>query len=454
MSRTCLSIILAAGQGKRMKSDLPKVLHPVGGLPMVLHVAKCAKQAGSSNIAIVVGHGAQFVRQAIESADLPTTFHVQEEQLGTANAVNAARNVIDQGHDDVLVLFGDTPLIGPETLKKARDLLEQGAAICVVGFRPEDPTGYGRLLEKDGELIAIREHKDATDEEKSVGFCNGGLMAFNGRMLGQLLDRIGNDNAKGEYYLTDAVEIARSLGLPVKAIEAPHEHVLGVNTRVELAQAEAIWQNRKREAFMLAGVSMAAPETVFFHHDTQIAQGVTLEPNIFFGPGVTVGEDANIRAFSHIEGAHIGKHADVGPFARLRPGADLGPKSKVGNFCEVKNANVGEGAKINHLTYVGDADIGADTNIGAGTITCNYDGANKHRTTIGDNVFVGSNTALVAPVTLEDNTYIGSGSVITANVPSDALAIGRARQVNKEGLGKRLKEHALAAKEKLASQKS
>ena len=279
-------------------------------------------------------------------------------------------------------------------------------------------------------------------------------MAFNGRMLGQLLDRIGNDNAKGEYYLTDAVEVARSLGLPVTAIEASQEQLLGVNTRLELAQAEAIWQQRQRAKFLLSGVSMVAPDTVFFHHDTEIAADVSLEPHIFFGPGVWVDKGANIRAYSHLEGAQVGENADVGPFARLRPGANLGAQSKVGNFCEVKNANLGEGTKVNHLTYVGDADIGKNTNLGAGTITCNYDGANKHRTTIGDGVFVGSNSALVAPVTLEDNAYVGSGSVITANVPADALAIGRARQVNKEGLAKRLKEKVLALKQKREAEKS
>ncbi|MEO0543861.1 MAG: bifunctional UDP-N-acetylglucosamine diphosphorylase/glucosamine-1-phosphate N-acetyltransferase GlmU [Pseudomonadota bacterium] len=453
MSRSCLSIILAAGQGTRMKSDLPKVLHPVGGLPMVVHVAECAKNTGTNDIAIVVGHGSEDVQQAVTLSGATATFHHQAEQLGTAHAVSAARDSIDKGYDDVLVLFGDTPLIEAETLLAARKELENGADICVVGFKPDDPTGYGRLLEDGDELVAIREHKDASPRELKVGFCNGGIMAFNGHMLGQLLDRIGNDNAKAEYYLTDAVEIARSLGLPRKAIEAPVDNVLGVNTRVELARAEAIWQERRRNHFLRAGVSMIAPETVYFHHDTQIEAGAELEPNIFFGPRVGVEKGAKIRAYSHIEGAHIGQNAEVGPFARLRPGAELSTGSKVGNFCEVKNASVGEGSKINHLTYIGDAKIGTNSNIGAGTITCNYDGANKHQTTIGDNVFVGSNSALVAPVTLEDNAYIGSGSVITANVPADALAISRAHQVTKEGLAKRLKEKVLALKEKRKNEK-
>ncbi|MEL6437375.1 MAG: NTP transferase domain-containing protein, partial [Pseudomonadota bacterium] len=305
MSRSCLTIILAAGQGTRMKSNVPKVLHPVGGLPMVAHVSRCADMAGSSATAIVIGHGGDLVRDTLAKAGVDATFHVQEKQMGTADAVNAARVAIDKGYDDVLVLFGDTPLVLPETLEKARAELAAGSAVCVVGFRPADPTGYGRLLEADGQLIAIREHKDATEDERKVTFCNGGLMAFNGSMIGKLIDRIGNDNAKGEFYMTDAVEVARSLGLTVTAIEAPEEHVLGVNTRVELAQAESLWQERQRRTMMLAGVSMQAPETVFLHHDTHLAPGVVLEPQVFFGPDVSVGAGTRIRAYSHLEGAKI-----------------------------------------------------------------------------------------------------------------------------------------------------
>ncbi|MEN0000940.1 MAG: bifunctional UDP-N-acetylglucosamine diphosphorylase/glucosamine-1-phosphate N-acetyltransferase GlmU [Pseudomonadota bacterium] len=449
MERTCLTIILAAGQGTRMKSDLPKVLHPIAGMPMVGHVAKCAVEAGANHLAVVVGHGADQVKASFTGADQNMSFHVQSEQRGTADAVNAARAAIDEGHDDVLVLFGDTPLVQPDTLNRARATIASGAAVCVVGFRPDDPTGYGRLLQdSDGNLIAIREHKDATHEERSVDFCNGGLMAFDGRKIGTILDQIGNDNAKGEFYLTGAVEIARGLGLSVTAIEAPEEHVLGVNNRVELSQAEAIWQERRRKHFMLEGVAMAAPETVFFQHDTSIATDVSLEPHVVFGPGVTIETGARIRAYCHLEGAHIGEGAEIGPFARLRPGTQLAGNTKIGNFCEIKNAEIGQGAKVNHLTYIGDAEIGRASNIGAGTITCNYDGANKHRTVIGENVFVGSNSALVAPVTLSDNAYVGSGSVITEDVPSDALAISRAKQVNKPGLAKRLRERIAALKAK------
>lgn len=446
MARSCLTIILAAGAGTRMKSALPKVLHPVAGLPMVAHVTGCARAAGSEALAIVVGHGADRVRETLSALEGQARFFTQHEQLGTANAVSAALPVIEEGFDDVLVLFGDTPLVTPDTLGAARAGLADCADLVVVGFRPADPHGYGRLIEQDGQLVAIREHKDATDEERAIGFCNGGLMAFGGTHLAGLLDAIGNDNAKGEYYLTDAVQIARERGLTVRAIEAPVEDVLGINTMAELAEAEAIWQARRRRGLMLGGVTMAAPETVFLSHDTQIATGVTLEPNVWFGPGVTVASGTRIRAFSHIEGARIAENAEIGPFARLRPGTRLGAKTKVGNFVETKNAAIADGAKVNHLTYMGDATVGAGANIGAGTITCNYDGFSKHHTTIGAGAFVGSNSSLVAPVTVGANAYVGSGSVITENVSEDALGIGRARQVNKEGLAARLRAKLAKAK--------
>lgn len=452
MPRSCVTIILAAGQGTRMKSALPKVLHPVAGLPMVSHVAKAARDAGSDRLAIVLGHGADQVRDRLGAGDGQTQFFVQPEQLGTADAVRAAMPAIEAGPDDVLVLFGDTPLVEAETLDRARAQLAQGADLVVVGFRPDDPTGYGRLIERDGRLVAIVEHRDASEAERAIDFCNGGLMAFAGQHLPALLSAIENDNAKGEFYLTDAVAIAHAKRLDVRAIEAPPEHVLGVNTLVELAQVEALWQARQRKKMMLAGVTMAAPKTVFLSHDTHIEPGVLVEPNVIFGLGVTVAAGASIRGFSHIEGATIDKDAQVGPFARLRPGTTLAEAAKVGNFCEVKNADVGRGGKVNHLTYIGDASIGAGANIGAGTITCNYDGFLKHRTTIGAGAFIGSNSALVAPVTIGDDAYVGSGSVVTEPVPPDALAIGRARQVNKEGLAARLR--AKLKKAKAAAQSS
>ncbi|PWL18979.1 bifunctional UDP-N-acetylglucosamine diphosphorylase/glucosamine-1-phosphate N-acetyltransferase GlmU [Falsochrobactrum shanghaiense] len=444
--RTCLSIVLAAGEGTRMKSNLPKVLHRVAGLPLVCHVVKAVQGTGQSDVALVVGRGADEVRGAVEKIAGEVSSFEQKERLGTAHAVLAAREAIERGYDDLLIVFGDTPLIEAQSLQAARAKLADGADVVVIGFRPDNPHGYGRLIEENGRLVAIVEEKEATEDQKKIGFCNGGLMAVRGQHALALLDAVGNDNAKGEYYLTDIVAIAHAKGLKVTAIEVPLDNVIGINNRAELAEAEAIWQNRKRREMMLAGVTMIAPETVFFCHDTLIEADVVIEPNVFFGPGAHVASGAVIHAFSHIEGAYIGKNAEIGPFARLRPGADLAEKSKVGNFCEVKNAKVGKGAKINHLTYIGDATIGASSNIGAGTITCNYDGYNKHKTVIGENAFIGSNSSLVAPVEIGDNAYVASGSVITANVPADALALGRARQESKEGRAKILREKYAAIK--------
>ena len=447
MSRSCLTIILAAGQGTRMKSSLPKVLHPVAGLPMVVHVAETARKAGSESIAIVVGHRATAVQEALKDRFPEAICFSQSEQLGTGHAVLAARDAIAKGYDDVIVMFGDTPLVHPEVLAEARTKLASGASIVVVGFRPTDPFGYGRLIERGGELTAIREEKDTSPEEKEVTFCNGGLMAFRGDRILDTLDAIENDNAKQEYYLTDAVEIAHRNGENVVAIEAPADDVIGVNTRVELAAVEAIWQRRTRERMLLEGVTMTAPDTVFFHHDTSVEADVTIEPNVVFGSSVEVRAGARIRSFSHLEGAIVGEAAEVGPFARLRPGANLGDGAKVGNFCEVKKADIGAGAKVNHLTYVGDAVIGANANLGAGTITCNYDGYGKHLTEIGEGAFIGSNSALVAPVRIGNGAYVASGSVVTESVPDDAVAFGRARQENKEGLAPKLRARFKAAKE-------
>jgi bifunctional UDP-N-acetylglucosamine pyrophosphorylase/glucosamine-1-phosphate N-acetyltransferase len=444
-SRTCLSIILAAGEGTRMKSAKPKVLHEIAGLPMVAHVAAAAKAAGGGDVALVVGHGADEVRKAAARLDAAPEIFVQEQRLGTAHAVLAARAAIARGYDDILVMFGDTPLIEAEPLLAARRKLAEGVAVVVVGFRPAVPTGYGRLIETSGKLVAIREEKDASEAERKIGFCNGGLMAISGGHALALLDAVGNKNAKGEYYLTDIVEIAHTGGLDVVATEASAESVLGINNRAELAEAEAIWQRRRRRAAMLSGVTLIAPETVFFSHDTEIGQDTLIEPNVWFGPGVKIASGATIHAFSHIEGASVATGAEVGPFARLRPGAELHEKAKVGNFCEVKKATVEKGAKVNHLTYIGDARVGAGANIGAGTITCNYDGFGKHFTDIGAGAFVGSNSSLVAPVTLGDRAYVASGSVITEDVEADALAFGRARQKTIPGKGKELRERFAAA---------
>jgi len=431
-----------------MKSALPKVLHEVAGLPLVAHVAKAAQASGAGELALVIGHGAEAMRKAAEKFAPDAKIFLQEKRLGTAHAVLAARDAISQGHDDILVMFGDTPLIDVDALTVARLKLAEGAAVVVIGFRTDNPAGYGRLVEKGGKLIAIREEKDCSEEERKIEFCNGGLMAIAGRHALELLDAVGNANAKGEYYLTDIVEIAGRRGLDVVATEASFENALGVNTRAELAEAESIWQKRRRREAMLSGVTLVAPETVFFSHDTEIGRDTVVEPNVWFGPGVTVAAGVKIHAFSHIEGATIGPNADIGPFARLRPGADLKAKAKVGNFCEVKKATIEEGAKVNHLTYIGDARIGAGANIGAGTITCNYDGYSKFFTDIGANAFIGSNSALVAPVSIGDGAYVASGSVITESVPEDALAFGRARQKTLPGKAKELRERRASAAKK------
>jgi bifunctional UDP-N-acetylglucosamine pyrophosphorylase / glucosamine-1-phosphate N-acetyltransferase len=443
-SRSCLSIILAAGEGTRMKSALPKVLHKIAGLPMVAHVARAAATAGSSDIALVVGNGAETVAGAVKPYAARAESFVQADRLGTAHATLCARSAIARGYDDVLVVFGDTPLVAAESLAAARQKLAEGAAVVVLGFRPKDPARYGRLIEKDGALVAICEYRDCTEEQRKIGFCNGGLMAIDGNAALSLLEAVGNNNAKSEYYLTDIVGIAHKRGLKVVATEVPYESVLGINTRVELAEAEGVWQQRRRDELMLSGVTMIDPQTVFLAHDTDIGQDVLIEPSVFFGPGVKVAAGARIRAFSHIEGASIGADAEVGPFARLRPGAELGEHAKVGNFCEVKKAKVGAGAKVNHLSYIGDAVIGPKANIGAGTITCNYDGFNKWVTEIGAGAFIGSNSALVAPVRIGDGAYVASGSVIVDSVPDDALAFGRARQRNLPERGRQLRERLAA----------
>jgi bifunctional UDP-N-acetylglucosamine pyrophosphorylase / glucosamine-1-phosphate N-acetyltransferase len=432
-SRTCLAVILAAGEGTRMRSNLPKAMHPVGGLPMLGHVLATAARAGATRVAVVVGPDAAAVRAFVQTRAPQAAVYEQAERLGTAHAVLAADQELAAGLDDVLVLYGDTPLVTAETLQRLRGELATGAEIAVLGFRPADPAGYGRLVMDGDRLVAIREHKDASHAERAIGFCNAGVMAFSGASGPALLAKIGKANAAGHYYLTDLVELANAAGKRVAAIEAEADEVLGVNTRAELALVERVFQERTRRAAMLGGATLLVPETVTFSHDTVLGRDVVVEPNVFFAPGVTVGDGVTIRAFSHIEGAKIAAGAIIGPFARLRPGADIGEGAHIGNFVEIKNAVIDAGAKANHLSYIGDAHVGAATNIGAGTITCNYDGYGKYHTEIGANAFIGSNSALVAPVSIGDGAYVGSGSVITDDVPPDALALGRARQVVKPG---------------------
>ena len=446
MDRSCLSIILAAGEGTRMKSSLPKVLHKIAGLPLVCHVVRQVQSIGKSDIAVVVGRGADEVSSAVKEFSKTANIYLQKERLGTAHAVLSAREMLSKNYDDVLIVFGDTPLIEAKSLECARDELAHGADIVVMGFVTENPSGYGRLIEKDGKLQAIVEEKDATTEQKKIKFCNGGVMALNGKLALSLLEQIKNENAKKEYYLTDIVKIGVSRELEVRAISIPFENVIGVNTRFELSEAEALWQKRKARELMLSGVTMLRPETVYFSYDTAINGDVIIEPNVFFGLNVKVETGVIIHGVSHLEGAIVKAQSEIGPYARLRPGAILENSSKVGNFCEIKNARIGEGAKVNHLTYIGDAVVGGHTNIGAGTITCNYDGFNKWKTIIGENAFIGSNSALVAPVEIGDGAYVASGSVITDQVPENSVAFGRARQINKEGRANALRERFSALK--------
>jgi bifunctional UDP-N-acetylglucosamine pyrophosphorylase/glucosamine-1-phosphate N-acetyltransferase len=425
---------------------MSKVLHPIAGRPMIAHVMAAVASAGMTDAALVVGRDADTVAKAGAAEGVTVEAFLQTERLGTGHAVLAAKNAIARGYDDVLVTYGDVPLITAAPFAAARRKLPEGADVVVIGFHTDKPTGYGRLLVENGELVAIREEKDASDEERKITWCNSGLMAIDGRKALSLLEKIGNANVKGEYYLTDIVEIARAAGGRVAAVDAPEAELTGCNNRAELAYIERLWQERRRHELMLSGVTMIAPETVFLSYDTEINQDAVIEPNVVFGPGVTVEAGAVIHAFSHLEGAHVSAGATVGPFARLRPGAHLAADAKVGNFCEVKKAEIGEGAKVNHLTYIGDAFVGAHANIGAGTITCNYDGVNKHVTRIGANAFIGSNSALVAPVSIGDGAYVASGSVITEDVPHDALALGRARQEVKPERAKVIRERALAFK--------
>ncbi len=431
--RSLLVVVLAAGEGTRMASRLPKVLHQIANRSMLHHVLETTRQAGASRVAVVVGPGREDVAAEALRVRPDAQVFVQEERLGTAHAVLAARAALEQPADDVLVLYADTPLLRPETLARLRAPLAEGAGVAVLGFRPADPTGYGRLLTEGDELVAIREEKDATSEERAITFSNAGVMALRGDKALSLLNAIGNANAKGEYYLTDAVEVARASGLSAVAAEAAEDEVAGVNSRLQLAQAEAILQQRLRAAAMAGGATLIAPETVFLSADTRLGRDVIVEPNVVFGPGVTVADDVVIHAFCHLEGAHLEAGVSIGPYARLRPGTRLGAGVRIGNFVETKAAQIDAGAKVNHLSYVGDSHVGAGANIGAGTITCNYDGFAKHRTEIGAGAFIGTNSSLVAPVSIGAGAYIGSGSVITDDVPADALALGRGRQAVKAG---------------------
>jgi bifunctional UDP-N-acetylglucosamine pyrophosphorylase/glucosamine-1-phosphate N-acetyltransferase len=423
-----------------MKSTRPKVLHEVAGRSMLAHVLLAVKEAGATDVAVVIGPGRDDASAEVNRVFPAAGIFVQRERLGTAHAVLAARAWFEKGADDVIVAYADTPLVTAATFARLRAPLAEGAAVAVLGFEARDPTGYGRLVREGGRLVAIREERDASPDERAITLSNAGLMALRGDVALSLLDAIRNANAKGEYYLTDAVSVAVLRGQQAVVVTAPETEVQGVNDRVQLAEAERVLQTRLRAAAMTGGATLVAPETVFLSADTVLGRDVTIEPNVVFGPKVKVADGAVIRAFSHVEGATVASGAIVGPYARLRPGAAIGEGAHIGNFVEVKNAEVGAGAKANHLAYIGDASIGAGTNIGAGTITCNYDGFAKHRTTIGEGAFIGVNTALVAPVSIGDGAYIGTGSVITDDVPANALALARARQVVKEERATELRE--------------
>jgi bifunctional UDP-N-acetylglucosamine pyrophosphorylase/glucosamine-1-phosphate N-acetyltransferase len=428
------AIILAAGKGTRMQSGLHKVLHPIAGQPMLSHLLDSVDSLDAAARVIVVGSGREQVEKAVAGRGVAVA--VQDPQLGTAHAVQQAEPLLASFDGDVLILYGDVPLVPPSTMERMIDRLhsEDSPAVVVLGFRPPDPLAYGRVIaDGSGRIEKMVVYKDASEDERAVTLCNSGLMAVRAKQLWALLARVCNDNAAGEFYLPDIVMLAAADGQASAVIEAEAWEVAGVNSRAELAQVEAEWQQRRRAEAMAEGVTLIAPETVWFAKDTVLGKDVVIEPNVFFGPGVTVGDNVVIHAFSHIEGATIETGAEIGPFARLRPGAEIGENAKIGNFVEVKKSKVGKGAKANHLTYLGDSEIGANANVGAGTITCNYDGFLKYKTVIGEGAFIGSNSALVAPVTIAKGAIVAAGSVITHDVPADALAISRSMQEAKTG---------------------
>ncbi len=430
-------IVLAAGLGTRMNSDLPKVLHPLAGVPMLHHALAAGRALEPSRVVVVTGHGADAVARSARDFDDACDCVVQEPQLGTAHAVAQAAPLLADAPGEAIVLYGDTPFVRPETLKEML-AARVDHAVVFLGFIAADPARYGRFVTMDDQLLKIVEYKDATAAERAITLCNSGVVCAEAKTLFRLVASVGNKNASGEYYLTDVVELARAEGLPVGFVTCPETETLGINTRVQLAAAEAAFQSRARAEALDNGVTLTAPETVFFALDTHVGRDASIGPGVIFGPGVTIESGAEIKGFCHLEGCHISRGATVGPFARLRPGAELAEDVHVGNFVEIKNSILDEGVKVGHLTYIGDTDIGEFSNIGAGTVTCNYDGVMKHRTRIGKRAFIGSDTMLVAPVSVGDDALTASGSVITDDVPAGALAVGRARQVNKPGLATRL----------------
>jgi bifunctional UDP-N-acetylglucosamine pyrophosphorylase/glucosamine-1-phosphate N-acetyltransferase len=434
-------VILAAGQGTRMRSDTHKVLHPIASRPLLLHLLDCVDALGADKKVVVVGKGREQVEEAIAGRDVAIA--VQTEQKGTGHAVQQAAGALSGYDGPVIILYGDTPFVRADTLRRMIDRLDGdgGPGVVVLATSPADPLKYGRIILGQGDRIAkMVEYKDATEEERAVRLCNSGMMAVRARDLFRWLAQVGNDNAAGEYYLPDIVNIAAAEGREAVVIEGDPYEAAGVNSRAELAHLELEWQRRRREQALEQGATLIDPESVWFAFDTKLGRDVTVEPHVVFGPGVEIADGATIRAFSHIDGAKIGARAIIGPFARVRPGTRLAERTKVGNFVEIKNADIAEGAKVNHLSYVGDASIGARANIGAGTITCNYDGFGKHRTEIGEGAFIGSNTALVAPVIVGAGAIVGAGSVITRNVEPDSLAVERNEQRGIAGWARRFRQ--------------
>ncbi|CAA9543321.1 MAG: N-acetylglucosamine-1-phosphate uridyltransferase / Glucosamine-1-phosphate N-acetyltransferase [uncultured Sphingosinicella sp.] len=448
-ARPFAAVILAAGKGTRMKSDVHKVLHPIAGRAMLDHLLGVVDRLAPAHKIVVVGSGREQVEHLVSARGGETV--VQEQQLGTGHAVRQAERELNGFAGDVLILYGDTPLVEAETMSRMLERLNgaDAPAVVVVGFRPDDAGAYGRIIAgDDGAIQKMVEFKDATPEERAVDLCNSGLMAARAEDLFPLLGRVGNENAAGEYYLPDIVMLAQGDGRKSVVIEAQPWEMAGVNSRAELALVEAEWQRRRRLQAMADGVTLVAPDTVWFAHDTEVGRDCVIEPHVVFGPGVRVADCVTIRAFSHIEGATIARNAEIGPYARLRPGAEIDENAKVGNFVEVKKARLGKGAKANHLSYIGDADVGAGANIGAGTITCNYDGFFKYGTKIGEGAFIGSNSALVAPVSIGAGAIVGAGSVVTRDVAEDALALARGKQQVAPGWAARFR--AKMAEKKLA----
>ena len=440
-------VILAAGKGTRMVSDLPKALHKVAHAPLLIHAMRASACLEPEKTVVVVGHEAEQIAAAARELDETALIAEQKEQLGTGHAVSMAKDALSGFDGDILVLYADTPFISEETMQAIK-LARNTSDLVVLGFKAKDPARYGRLITNGDSLERIVEFKDANDEERAITLCNSGVMAGPAPLLFSLLEEIDNKNASGEFYLTDCVAHARSTGKTTRVVICDEKETLGVNSRLDLANAEAAFQDRARKEHMENGVSLLAPETVYFSFDTVIGRDSVVEQHVVFGPEATIETGAHIKSFCHIEGAHVSEGAVIGPFARLRPGAELGEQARVGNFVEIKNAVIADGAKINHLSYVGDAEVGAGANIGAGSVTCNYDGVMKHKTTIGEGAFIGSNTMMVAPVTIGKDAMTASGSVITKDVPDGALALARAEQNNKPGMARKLMDILKKRKQK------